>query len=199
MKTAIWRRIRFLVPVALVIVALVLPASANAAGTTYVVRSGDTLTKIAARFCTTAGAIQHLNGLPNPNHIFVGQRLSIPGPGCSVPPPPCNHFYTVGRGDTMTQIARRFGTTVWAIQQANGLINPDRIFVGQQLFIPCGGHVPPPPPPCNFTYVVRCGDTLSSIAARFGTCVQTLVAINHLHNPDLIFVGQHLLIPCGDP
>jgi LysM repeat protein len=191
---------KLVLPVALVVLALMLPASASAAGTVYVVQRGDTLTRIAARYCTTVGAIQHLNGLPNPNYIWAGQRLSIPGPGCGVPPPPCGSYYTVRHGDTLSQIARRYGTTVWAIQRANGLANPNYIWPGQRLYIPCGRYPPPPPPPppppCTWTYVVRAGDTLYAIAARYGTSVQPLAAINHLRNPSYIYVGQRLKIPC---
>lgn len=55
-------------------------------------------------------------------------------------------YYVVRPGDNLTRIAARYGTTVWAIQQQNGIWNPDRIYVGQRLLI-CRGTPPPPPPP----------------------------------------------------
>jgi hypothetical protein len=57
----------------------------------------------------------------------------------------CRTYYKVHRGDTLTSIAYRFGTSVAALQQCNGIWNPDRIYAGQTLCI-CGGYQPCPPP-----------------------------------------------------
>jgi LysM repeat protein len=120
--------------------------------------------------------------------------------------------YTVQYGDTLYSIARRFGTTVSAITAVNNIPNPNLIYVGQQLEIPTGGTNPPPttplppqptqvpppqPPGGSTTYVVQPGDTLSSIARRFGTTVSAIVAANNIANPNLIYPGQVLIIPTG--
>ena len=72
--------------------------------------------------------------------------------------------YIVQRGDTLFAIATRFGVTVAALTAANGISNPNLIFVGQPLTIPGpgGGGNPPPPPPSGggTTYIVRPGDTI---------------------------------------
>ena len=60
-------------------------------------------------------------------------------------------YYVVRPGDTMYSIANRFGTTVWAIAQANGIVNPSRIYSGQVLFIPAVGPMPPYPPGPSLT------------------------------------------------
>lgn len=65
------------------------------------------------------------------------------------PPPPAGFYYTVRWGDTLYSIARRFGTTVEAIAQANGILNSAYIRVGQRLFIPAYPAWPPPPPPID--------------------------------------------------
>ncbi|MHB8625231.1 MAG: LysM peptidoglycan-binding domain-containing protein [Aggregatilineales bacterium] len=130
--------------------------------TTYVVQPGDTLFRIALRYNVTVAQIAALNGIANPNLIFAGQTLQIPTggpvvtatpppPGVTVTPPPGGGgttTYVVQSGDTLFRIASRFGVTVAAIVQANGIVNPNLIFVGQVLTIPGGngGPVVTPPP-----------------------------------------------------
>jgi putative chitinase len=108
--------------------------------------------------------------------------------------------HTVRPGDTLYSIARVYGTTVWAISAANGIANPNYIYVGQRLVIPTGappGPPPGPPPGGRTIYVVRYGDTLSSIARTFGTTVWAISAANGISNPNCIYAGQRLVIPGG--
>ena len=124
--------------------------------TTYTVVRGDTLSSIARRFGTTFTAIARENNLPDPNRIFAGQVLRIPGTSGGPTPTPVpttppddddgsTTTYTVVRGDTLSSIARRFGVSTTAIAQANGIVNPNLIFVGQVLTIPgADGGTPPP-------------------------------------------------------
>jgi len=103
--------------------------------------------------------------------------------------------YTVQRGDTLYSIARRFGTTVNAIVQANGILNPNLIFAGQVLWIPSSGVSPGQPG--QTIYIVQKGDTLYSIACRFGTTYQALASLNGIPYPYTIYVGQKLVISAG--
>ncbi|OJH36419.1 LysM peptidoglycan-binding domain-containing protein [Cystobacter ferrugineus] len=115
----------------------------------YTVRSGDTLSGIAQRHGTTVNALVQANGIRNPDLIQVGQRLSIPGKGGagapSAPSAPATGSYTVRSGDTLSGIAQRYGTTVSALAQANGIRNPNLIQVGQKLRVPGGDHFEPAP------------------------------------------------------
>jgi LysM repeat protein len=100
--------------------------------------------------------------------------------------------HIVRPGETLSLIARRFGTTVSAIAQANGLRNPNFIWWGQQLRIPAST---PGSGSENRIHVVRWGDTLARIARRYDTSVTALVRANGLSNANRIYAGQRLMIP----
>jgi len=158
---------------------------------------GDTLYSLAAQYDTSVEAIAQANNLSNAAFIRVGQVLTIPQGqpgGGSVPPSSGQQStYTVQSGDTMYSIASRYGTTVAAIAQANGIVNPAYIRPGQVLIIP--GSTGEAPSQGSNTYVVQPGDTLTSIAARYGTTVWAIVTANNLPNQNWLSVGQTLIIP----
>jgi lysozyme len=79
-----------------------------------------------------------------------------------------------------------------ALQTCNGIRNPNLIYVGQNLCVPCDGKEPCA---CRTTYTVRRGDNLFRIAIRYGTTVKALVRCNNISNPNLIYRGQRLCIP----
>ncbi len=188
------------------ILTMALPLSAHAQSRVHVVQRGDTLYSIARRYGTSVQAIMSVNGLSNRNFIWVGQRLTIPGASSggssSSGGTSSGGLYVVRRGDTLSSIARRYGTSVQAIMNANGLRNSNFIWVGQRLTIPGatsggssqgGGTIPS----SGSVHVVRRGETLASIASRYGTSVAAIAALNGLRNPNLIYVGQRLNIPKG--
>ncbi len=109
--------------------------------------------------------------------------------------PGCAQTYVVQRGDTLSAIAARFGTTVWRLAAINGIANVNRIYAGQTLCVSTITPPPPPPPPPGWYYTVRWGDTLSTIARYNGWSTAYLAQVNHLANPNYIFAGQKLLIP----
>ena len=115
----------------------VLPAPA-----VYVVQAGDTLFAIAAAHGVSAAEIIALNGIADPDYLFVGQELLLAG---GVPPGPVQEAarpagptqtYVVEAGDTLLAIALRFSTNVDTLVQLNGLADPDYVFVGQALVVP---------------------------------------------------------------
>ena len=95
--------------------------------------------------------------------------------------------YTVRRGDTLSEIAARFGTTVNELVRLNNIADPDRIYEGDRLIIRAGTGD-------GNTYTVQRGDTLSEIAARFGTTVNELVRLNNIADRDRIYPGQVLIL-----
>ena len=97
--------------------------------------------------------------------------------------------YTVVAGDTLSAIAAHYGVTADAIVAANGIQNPNLIYTGQRLSIPIGGTVS-----TKHTYTVQSGDTLSGIAAKFGTTYQEIAAANGIADPNRIYPGQQLVI-----
>ncbi len=117
-------------------------------------------------------------------------------------------YHVVQPGQTLYSIAAYYGVSVWSIACANGLYNTNLIYAGMTLFIPYGwtgacrpNYFPPvyqpvpQPQPCDCFYRVRWGDTLFSIATRYGTNYWVLAQANHLANPNLIYAGMLLRIP----
>ncbi len=176
----------------------------------YTVQSGDTLSGIASSFNTTVSSLASLNGLSNPNLIYVGQRLLLHSGSSNTNNNTNNNSstnntatagetYTVQAGDTLSGIAAQFGTSYQNLASINHLSNPNQIYVGQTLVIRGGAPAQPSTPSNNNnsgngTYTVQAGDTLSGIAAKFGTSYENLASINGISNPNLIVVGQTLRV-----
>lgn len=158
-------RIVIVAAVALMLAAMFLTALPALAQSyvTYVVQPGDTLSKIAARYCTTWQTIYDMNRAAigsNPSIVTPGTVLTVPnncgsGSGSGVyDRGPRTHatgtysapYYTVAWGDTLTSIGQRFGVSPQAIMNANGLTS-SVIQPGQVLVIPGAGTTTPPPQP----------------------------------------------------
>ena len=148
---------------------------------TVYVRAGDTLWAIAREYGTTVEAIARENRIVDPNRIFAGERLRItlPARGSG------EEIYNVRRGDTTISIAGKFGVTLSALEDRNGLERGETIYAGDKLSIPGAGM-------SGEFYVVRPGDTLFYISRRTGVPIRTLVGINRIKDPDLIYAGEHL-------
>lgn len=99
-----------------------------ATGTTYTVKSGDTLSSIAAAYGTDYQTLAANNGISNPNLIYVGQVLQVTGSASTG-----SVYYTVQSGDNLSSIAVRYGTSYQSIANLNGISNPNLIYSGQVL------------------------------------------------------------------
>jgi len=96
--------------------------------------------------------------------------------------------HQVRPNETLGGIARKYGVSVGALQAFNGIANPNLLFVGKKLKIPSSQA-------SEVSYIVKKGDSLGSIASRFGVKVSTLTLVNKITRPDLIRVGQKLIVP----
>ncbi len=131
-----------------IVLALTLALAAPAFAQTtvvHVVQRGENLFRIALRYGVTVNALAAANGLSNTSHIYVGQRLTIPTGGSPGPTPPSSGVHVVRPGENLFSIALRYGITSQALAAANGIANPNRIYVGQRLVIPGSGTTPPTP------------------------------------------------------
>jgi LysM repeat protein len=166
----------------------------------HVVARGEKLSQIALRYGVSLEQMVSANGLSNPNHIWVGQRLTVPGSAGSVSSAVAagGGSYTVRPGDTLSQIAKRFGLSADELMRLNGLDNANFVWVGQRLVV--GGSGAPAAAAggqadlSGKVYVVRPGDTLSEIARDAGVSVEELLLANGLPNANFVWVGQRLRI-----
>jgi LysM repeat protein len=191
---------------------------------TYRVTQGDTLFSIATKFETDVATVRQLNFLIDDN-IIVGQILQVPyKPGMTeagAPTPTPEPFrYTVAAGDTLSSIARQFDVTTVAIIEANGLLDPNSVVVGQEIIIPnyqppaggsqqagggqqagaqntptAGGAATPAAPASGVVHVVQPGEGLIEIAEAYGIDEADIAQANNITNRNLLRVGQQLIIP----
>ena len=149
---------------------------------TYMVQRGDSLYSIARRLGTTVNELRRINNLDNDN-LKVGQILQIPTEAVYEDE---ENIYTVKKGDTLYSIARDKGTTVDEIKALNN-INSNTLTIGKLLKLPS-------PTLPESTYEVQRGDTLYSIAAKYGLTVEELKESNNL-DTNILSIGQLLNIP----
>lgn len=166
----------------------------------HVVQDGDTLYSIAAAYGLTVEELATANGIEDTTLIAVGQELVIPlfqpepEPTATRAPP----IYVVQPGDTLSTIAERFQTTVEALVAANDIVDPALIEVGQKLVIPTEHPELVPAAelqPYRRWHPVRQGETLLSLAFRYGTTFWELREANDLGWLGLVVAGQDLNIP----
>lgn len=183
-------------------------SSASAPAGIHVVQRGETLASIAWRYGVTVAQLVQANGLPSSHWIYVGQRLVVPGAGAAAEVVPAQTasaggVHVVRPGESLSSIAARYGLSVWDLARANNLNVLSWVYVGQQLTLPetSGGQAASAQASgqsaaaSDTVHVVQRGETLASIARRYGVTVDRLARANNLRNANLIYVGQRLRIP----
>lgn len=197
-----------------------IPESERIAFQRHTVRKGESLGTIASRYGVSVSALASFNHISNPNKIYPGMVLVIPGAGVappavasSAPPKPSSSSssssaksssaspagtrltHTVGSGESLSGIADRYGVSLAELKGWNNLRDADHIEVGQKLVVysskgSSSGGSSSSTRPSSYT--VRKGDTLSSIAARYDVSTANLVAWNNLKDASAIQAGQVL-------
>ena len=179
---------------ALLALALMLPLPGRAGE--VVVKPGETLSEIAERYGTSVQRLMQLNGLRSPQDLWAGSRIQVPGAGGSNPG---SGNYTVKPGETLSEIAERYGTSVQRLMQLNGLRSAQDLWAGSRIQVPGAGSAPTSTgartTTVNANYTVKQGETLSELAERYGTSVQRLMELNNLRSAQDLWAGSRIQVP----
>lgn len=158
---------------------------------TITILRGDTLTKIAKEYGTTVNELARINNIQNINLIYAGRTLRVPVSNSQENSNLEEIVYIVKKGDTLSEIAMKYNVRVNEIARENQIKNVNLIYPGQRLIIKTEamgtemGHL---------CYKVVRGDTLYSISRRFNVPIASIVMLNRIQNPNLIYPGQCLKI-----
>jgi LysM repeat protein len=171
--------------------------------TTITVQLGQTLSGLAAHYGISTSALAAANGIANPDLVAAGTVLHLPAAGSPAPAgaPATTTFTTVEvqPGQTLSALAARYGTTATALAAANGITNLNLIEAGTVLQLPHPVSAPAatgtPAVATVGTVTVKPGDTLTSLAAHYGTTPGALAAANGITNPNVVFAGLQLKLP----
>ena len=182
---------------------LKIPGQGGTPDITHIVARGDTINRIAAKYRASVTRIVSANKISNPDIIRIGQEILIPagsgggasrdGSGISSR---TGQYHVVARGESVAGIAAKYkGVTADDITRANGIVN-GRIYAGSALYLGGAGYVASGSGG-TVKYTVQSGDRLGDIANKHKVSVSKLASQNNISNPNLIRVGQVLVIPTG--
>lgn len=119
-------------------------------------------------------------------------KATTPKPAPKPKPKATPSTHTVKSGDTLSEIAVKYGTTTANLKSINGLKDADVIYIGQKIKLTGSA---PTPKATTKNYTVKSGDTLSGIASKNGTTVAKLKSLNGIKDADVIFAGQKIKLP----
>ncbi len=150
------------------------------------VRSGETLSGIARQYRTSIRSIREANGLRDKHFIRIGQTLKVPTNGGASPAAPAVHV--VRAGETLGAIAEQYGVSLQTLQRQNDIDEPDLVRAGEKL------KVRARPAASLAWHTVQPGETLSSIARRYGVSLSALQRDNGISRPEALRAGARLKI-----
>ena len=156
--------------------------------------------KTATPTVTASATITATPTVPTATSTLAATPTITPSPGPS--PTATENIYTVENGDTLFSIAAKFKANVCTVMAVNNITDPSKLSVGQKLLIPGSDTQLPTatllptglPHGATLTYVVQCGDTLDSIAAKFNSTGDDIAKTNNIKDPLSIQIGQSLKI-----
>lgn len=185
----------------------------TAAPVVHVVQSGETLGQIAQIYGISQVDIIQANEITDPNAVFVGMELLIPGLKAEQPAEEAGSgegssgsgdsavadsgelaVHVVQPGETLSEIAQQYDVTSDDIARINNLTNRNQLRVGQSLTIP-GVTAAQATAARQIRHTVQAGETLLSISRKYGVDAGDIQAANNLSDPNAIIIGQELLIP----
>ncbi len=170
---------------------------------TYTVGVGDSLFSIALKFDVPSNDIVAANTLADPNSVYVGQELLIPGYQPNTPAnasgetttnPGAPAIHVVQAGEVLSVIAEKYNVSVDELVAVNRMVNPNVVSPGTELIIP-GLTAAELEAANQIIHIVAAGESLGSIAAQYGVSADAIIDANRITNPDLLRVGDRLIIP----
>lgn len=212
---AVLRRLAVIVALGLGVGGLAFPTVTHADEVqTYVVAEGDTLIGIASKSGVRLSDLLRANDLRLTSLILPGRRLDIPSPSSTSatgaptstsPSAQSGSTHVVRWGDTLSGIASRNGVSLSSLLAANRLSLTSLIVPGMTLVVPNGASVATSTPSTSSgspsgsgsAHVVRAGDTLSGIAARYRVSLTSLLKVNKMSITSLILPGMRVALPAG--
>lgn len=190
---------------------------------THIIQPGETLFRISQQYGVSVETLASANSIPNTWRIFSGQTLVIPSAvsgeapsaapidadisaelNIAPTPEPERLTHTVGWGESLGSIARRYNTSLDALARLNGITNPDLIYSGQVLTVVRGQPTEPSEtasseylgsPYSSITHIVQPGDTLLSLGETYSVSWLQIAQVNNISNADRVLPGTELLIP----
>ena len=153
---------------------------------TYIVKSGDSLSKISAKYNITISALKRFNNLSK-STVYVGQKIKLPG-GVKVASSKLR-IHTVKRGDTLSEIAEKYSIRVSELKRFNNL-SKNTVYIGQKIKLSTSANTKTQKPKYH---KVKQGDTLSEIAEKYNVSIKQLKRLNKLRSEN-IRLGQRLKI-----
>ena len=146
---------------------------------------------------TNSGRISGISGNVDrdffTDNIFLSDNTTIKIEN-NIVPNVNENFIIVQAGDTLSGIAEKYNTSYTYLAQINNIENPNLIYVGEKINIP-NSNINTVRDTSHILYIVKSGDTLSGISLKYDVSINTLVSLNDIQNPNLIYVGEILRIP----